>query len=108
MERSWRKNEFIETASVDTIADGLAVRVPIMEAVNTMQDTTDDVKLVSDEAMRKAMRLLFANCGLVVEPSGAIGIGAILEDRSRFAGKRVATILCGGNVTTEQAREWLF
>jgi len=54
------------------------------------------------------MKLLFETTGLVVEPSGAIGVGAILEQPERFKGKRVATILCGGNVNSEQARQWLF
>lgn len=107
MEHSWRANELKTTESVDTIADGLAVRVPIMDAIKTMQTTTDDVLLVSDDAIRKAMKLLFSHTGLVVEPSGAIGIGAVLEKPEQFRGKSVATILCGGNVTDEQAREWL-
>ncbi|MGI9483015.1 MAG: threonine ammonia-lyase [Hyphomicrobiales bacterium] len=108
MEKSWREQRQVETPSVETIADGLAVRVPIMSAVDTMQSTTDEVLLVSDSSMKEAMKLLFETTGLVVEPSGAIGIGAILEQPEMFKGKRVATILCGGNVTPEQARAWLF
>ena len=108
MELSWRAGKSVETQTVDTIADGLAVRVPIMSAVELMGATTDDVLLVSDEAMQRAMKLLFEYAGLVVEPSGAIGLGAMLETPARFRGKTVATILCGGNVTAEQARAWLF
>ncbi len=108
MEMSWRAQAVKETPSVDTIADGLAVRIPIMSAIETMKETVDDVLLVSDKSMRQAMKLLFETTGLVVEPSGAIGVGAILEQPERFKGKRVATILCGGNVNSEQARQWLF
>jgi threonine dehydratase len=108
MEMSWRAHAVKETPSVNTIADGLAVRIPIMSAVTTMRETVDDVLLVSDDAMRRAMKLLFDTTGLVVEPSGAIGIGALLEQPEKFTGKRVATILCGGNVSAEQARQWLF
>jgi len=43
----------------------------------------------------------------VVEPSGGVGLGAVLAHRERFAGQRVATIVCGGNLTESQMREWL-
>jgi threonine dehydratase len=107
MERSWRANALIETASVDTIADGLAVRSPILSAVETMQATTDDVVLAEDSTMIEAMRFLIEAAGLLVEPSGAAGLAALMADPPRFAGRRVATVLCGGNVTRAQITEWL-
>ena len=102
MERSWRQRAVIETASADTIADGIAVRVPIAEAVDDLQETVDDIVLVEDAMTLDAMRLLFAHLGVVVEPAGAVGVAAIMADRARYAGQRVATILCGGNLTPEQ------
>jgi threonine dehydratase len=45
------------------------------------------------------MRLVHRHLGVVVEPSGAVGVAAILDDPKRFAGRRVATILCGGNLS---------
>ena len=53
------------------------------------------------------MRLLYGKAGLVVEPSAALGIAAILEDPARFAGKRVATIICGGNVVPDDFQRWV-
>ena len=44
--------------------------------------------------------------GLVVEPSAALGIAAVLEDRDRFAGRHVATIVCGSNVDADAYRRW--
>jgi threonine dehydratase len=52
------------------------------------------------------MRLVFQESGLLVEPAGVVGVSAIAADRPRFAGRRVATVLCGGNVTKAQAQEW--
>ena len=52
------------------------------------------------------MRLLLQHAGVVVEPSAALGIAAVLENRERFAGRRVATILCGSNVTTDDFARW--
>jgi threonine dehydratase len=53
------------------------------------------------------MRHLHVDAGLVVEPSGTAGLAAIAERMRELAGKRVATILTGGNLTEEQVRSWL-
>jgi threonine dehydratase len=53
------------------------------------------------------MRLLFVHAGLVVEPAGAAGVAAVLE-HPVLRGSRLATVLCGGNVTPAQADEWFF
>jgi len=107
MVESWRSGTIIEHSTVHTIADGIAVRIPVPEAVADMQGTVDDALLVGDDAMMKAVRLLHQHLGLVVEPSGAVGVAALLEHPARFAGRTVATILCGGNLTPQQVREWL-
>lgn len=106
MERSWRAGRPVETLSAETIADGIAVRVPIPEAVSDMQALVDDVVLVPDALTVEAMRRLFAHLGLVVEPAGAVGVAALLAAPSRYAGRRVATILCGGNLTQAQVIEF--
>lgn len=107
MERSWRAGRPIETPEVATIADGVAVRVPVPEALTVMRSTVDEVRLVDDAAIIAAMRLAFARLGLVVEPAGAVGLAAILAAPGDFRGRDVATILCGGNLTEGQARAWL-
>lgn len=107
MFESWRTGRVIEYAEIDTIADGIGVRLPIPEVVRDMQGVVDDVVLVSDATILRAMRLLHEHLGLVVEPSGAVGVAAILEDRERFRNQLVATIICGGNVPPEQLRQWL-
>jgi threonine dehydratase len=43
----------------------------------------------------------------VVEPSGAVGLAAILENKNLFAEKTVATVICGSNLTEEQMKKWL-
>jgi threonine dehydratase len=67
----------------------------------------DDIVLVEDATMLAAMRLAHQELGLVLEPSGAVGLAALLADRARFRGRLVCTILCGGNLTPEQMRQWL-
>ena len=104
---SWRAGRVVEYAAIETIADGIGVRLPIPEVVRDMEGVVDDVLIVSDDAILRAMKLLHEHLGLVVEPSGAVGVGAILEDRARFENQLVATIICGGNLTPEQVRRWL-
>lgn len=106
MALSWRARRVVETATADTISDGIAVRLPIPEAVADIQDLVDDIVLVDDATTVDAMRRLFAHLGIVVEPAGAVGVAALLANASRWAGARVATILCGGNLTMAQVAQY--
>jgi threonine dehydratase len=106
MAQSWKQRRPVD-ASSKTIADGIAVRIPVPEAVEIMAHTVDEVELVSDEEMLSAMRRLIAEAGLVVEPAGAAGVAAIAKRAREFKGGRVATILTGGNLTEQQLGEWL-
>ncbi len=92
---------------IDTIADGIGVRSPVPQALEDLRGLVDEFLLVPDTTTLKAMRLLHQHAGLVVEPSGAIGLGAVVEHGSVFAGRRVATIICGGNLTNEQIASWI-
>jgi threonine dehydratase len=107
MALSWRRGEVVSTASSATIADGIAVRVPVPEALADMRGVVDEVVEVEDAAMLAAMRLLLAHAGLMAEPAGVAGIAALLADRERYAGRRVATPICGSNLTPEQIAAWL-
>lgn len=107
MEKSWRTGQLVFPPSVSTIADGIGVRVPIKEAVDDMRGVVDEVLLVEDSDIIAAMRLLFRTAGLLAEPSGAAGIAAIMAHPQRFRGRRVATVLCGSNLTEEQVKAWV-
>ncbi|HET7339170.1 MAG TPA: pyridoxal-phosphate dependent enzyme [Candidatus Dormibacteraeota bacterium] len=104
MALSWKAHEPV-TAPSHSIADGIAVRVPVPEALRIMESTVDDVMLVSDDEMREAMRSLFYDAGLLVEPAGAAGIAAIKKNQPTG---RVAAILTGGNLTEQQVRDWIY
>ena len=104
---SWKAGRVVSHERIDTIADGIGVRLPVAEAVADLTGTTDDVVLVTDASILQAMRLLHEHLGIVVEPSGAAGLAAILEDPARFRGQLVATVVCGGNLTPAQMHAWL-
>ncbi|MEO5740943.1 MAG: pyridoxal-phosphate dependent enzyme, partial [Vicinamibacterales bacterium] len=108
MQLSFAARKPVPTPQASTIADGIAVREPVPYAVASMADTVDDVVSVGEEAIVRAMRMVHAHLGLVVEPAGVVGIAAILEQPGRWRGTRVGVPLCGGNVTPEDARRWLF
>lgn len=98
MARSVKEGTIVTTEKADTIADGIAVRIPIPSAVKAVREVVDDVLLVDDDHIRTAMRLLKNELGLVVEPAGAAGLAAIIASPERWRGKRVAVPLGGGNV----------
>ncbi|MBB2971442.1 pyridoxal-phosphate dependent enzyme [Mesorhizobium sp. RMAD-H1] len=98
MKLSLEAGRVIETQDAGTIADGIAVRCPIPEALSMLEGCFDAVLTVSDEDIRRAMRLMVAHLGLVAEPAGAVGLAAVLASPERFRGRRVATILTGGNI----------
>jgi threonine dehydratase len=102
MEQSWRQQTLISRARANTIADGISVRVPIPEAVADMQSLVNDVLLVSDAQIVAAIKLIYEHTGFQLEPSGAVGVAAILAHPAQFAGRRVATVLCGSNITAAQ------
>ena len=106
MEASWRSGTFIERASANTIADGIAVRTPVPEALEDMKGLVDDVVLVSEDGLVHAMKMMFDRAGLVIEPAGIAGVAAVLEHQ-HLRSERLATILCGSNLTSEQVNTWL-
>ncbi|MEP6900013.1 MAG: pyridoxal-phosphate dependent enzyme [Rhodanobacter sp.] len=99
MKLSIETGRAIATSSADTIADGIAVRVPIASTLAHLRACCDDVVAVSERRIFEAMRLVHRHLGMAVEPSGAVGVAAVLDDPARFAGRRVATLLCGSNLS---------
>ena len=104
---SWRARRVVTTDSTDTIADGVAGRHPIPEVLTDLLAVADDAVLVRESSITTAMRLLLEHTGLVVEPSAALGVAAILEDPARFAGRHVVTVVCGANVDPTAFDEWV-
>ncbi|MET8143310.1 pyridoxal-phosphate dependent enzyme [Sphaerisporangium sp. NPDC005288] len=107
MTRSFRERRVVTTDSTDTIADGVAGRRPIPAVLDDLLLVADDAVLVQEVSIMAGMRMLLDHAGLVVEPSAALGIAAVLEDRDRFAGRHVVTIVCGGNVDLDAYHRWV-
>jgi threonine dehydratase len=107
MALSHQAGRVITTPEANTIADGIAVRIPVSAAVDWLTDTIDAVVLIDDDQILEAMRFAQATWARLVEPAGAAGLAAVLAQASALNGCRVATMLCGGNLTEQQIAYWL-
>ncbi|MFB6723407.1 threonine/serine dehydratase [Kribbella sp. NPDC056345] len=107
MTLSWQQQRVVTTESADTIADGVAGRRPIPEVLTDLLQVADDAVLVEESSIVAGVRLLHTQAGLVAEPSAALGLAALLENRARFAGRRVVTIICGSNVNPPDHHRWI-
>lgn len=97
MHDSFTTGRVIETASVDTVADGLAVRTPVPEALDDMRHGVDRSMLVNDARLRAAQSLVLEHTGLVTEPSGAAGVAALLE-HPPGSDQTVVAVVTGSNI----------
>ncbi|WP_324074583.1 MAG: threonine ammonia-lyase [Erythrobacter sp.] len=84
----------------DTLAEGIAVKVPGDFTSKVIAERVDDILLVDEPALEKAVALLLQIEKTVVEGAGAAGLAAVLSNPSRFAGKTIGLVLCGGNIDT--------
>lgn len=107
MTRSWHARRVVTTSTMDTIADGVAGRFPIPEVLQDLLQVADDAVLVHEASIIAGMRLLLETAGLVAEPSAALGVAALLENRTRFADRHVLTIICGSNVDPGAYHRWV-
>ena len=84
----------------DTLAEGIAVKQPGELTSRILAEYADDVVLVAERELERAVAMLVGIEKTVVEGAGAAGLAAMLSDRERYRGKKVATLLCGGNIDT--------
>jgi len=88
----------VATNTADTIADGLACRVPDAAALAIIRQGAARILTVSEAEIRRAMRILFSDTHNLAEGAGAAALAAALQEAGRLAGKRIAVIQSGGNI----------
>jgi threonine dehydratase len=104
--RSWQERRLVED-KMETIAEGLATRTAFELPQRILWELLDDFILVSDDEIRAAQRVLIAQTRNLVEAAGAAAFAGALASRDELAGRRVAVIVSGGNVSAEQLLELL-
>jgi len=84
----------------DTLAEGIAVKQPGELTSRILKEYANDVVLTSERDLERAVAMLVGVEKTVVEGAGAAGVAAMLAEPERYRGKKVATVLCGGNIDT--------
>jgi threonine dehydratase len=104
--RSWRARELLEDR-METQAEGLATRVAFELPQRILWGQLDDFVLVDEDELERAVVLMIEGTRNLVEPAGAAPLAAALQLRDRLAGRKVALVLSGGNISPAQLREIL-
>ncbi|MGH9746980.1 MAG: threonine ammonia-lyase [Candidatus Acidiferrales bacterium] len=102
--QSWKERRALNTESADTIADGLATRTTTDDNVRQLIELVNDVRLVSDDEMLRAIVHLLLNEHTVAEPAGAAATAALLKSGKEFAGKNVVLLVTGANIAPDILR----
>jgi threonine dehydratase len=93
----------VSTNSAFTFADGMAVRVPDAAALEVIRRGTERIVEVSEDEIAAAIRILFSDTHSCAEGAGAASLAALMQERERLRGRRIAVILSGGNID----RSWM-
>ena len=104
MARSVAARKVVATQAADTFADGIACRVPMLEPLEVVRRGAADVVEVGEAAIAEAIRVLYSETHNVAEGAGAAAFAALMQQRTRHPGQRVAVVLTGGNVDTATLR----
>lgn len=96
--RSWREGQMVRLGSPTTFAEGMATRVPAEMTLTLMRRLVHDMVLVSDDALREAILLLWRHTHNLAEGAGAAALAAAIQLRATLAGKTVVGVLSGGNL----------
>jgi threonine dehydratase len=104
--RSWKARELVEDR-METFAEGLATRTAFELPQRILWEQLDDFVLVGEDELRRGVLLMLERTRNLVEPAGAAPLAAALRLGDRLAGKRVALIVSGGNISPAQLRDLL-
>ncbi|NKQ53330.1 pyridoxal-phosphate dependent enzyme [Amycolatopsis sp. K13G38] len=100
--RSFEAGERVSIEVPRTIADGLMSAVPGELTFPINRKLVSSVATVTDDEIRDAMRFLFERLKIVVEPSGAVGVAALLSGKVLLPGKEIGVLISGGNISAER------
>ena len=105
--RSFAAGRVVTVPSANTRADGMATRIPDPAALELIRKGAARIVTVTDEEVAKAIRAYWRDTHNLAEGAGAAPLAALMQERDRMRGKRVAAILCGGNIDLALFRSWV-
>lgn len=94
---SLEKGVLIPSISPNTIADGLLTSLSD-RTFTIIKENVEEILLVDDEEIKEAMKLIWERMKIVIEPSSAVPLAALLKNKNKFANKKVGIIISGGNI----------
>ena len=97
----------VRTDSADTLADGMATRVPDEDALAVIRRGVARFVLVGDAEIADAMRAYWTDTHNLTEGAGAAALAAAVQEKQRLAGKKVGLVLSGGNIDFDLFRSWV-
>jgi threonine dehydratase len=101
MHDSWRQRKLLAYQQMETFAEGLATRVAFDLPMRILWERLDDFRLVTDAEMRRAILVIIETARMVAEGAGAAAVAAAYQMRDELAGKKVAAVVSGGNLTLD-------
>jgi threonine dehydratase len=104
---SFEQGRAVATNSANTMADGMACRVPVEDAVSAINRGASRIVTVSDDELRAAMRAYYSDTHNIAEGAGAAALAALMKEHTEMAGRKVGVILSGGNIDREIYRDIL-
>jgi len=104
---SFAAGPVVTTETSNTLADGMATRIPEPDALAIIRKGACRIVQVTDEEVAFAIRALWTDTHNLAEGAGAAALAAALQERNRLRGKRVGLILSGGNIDLELFRRWV-
>lgn len=104
---SFAAGTVITTESSNTLADGMATRIPDPDALDIIRKGATRIVQVSDEEIGAAIRAYWTDTHNLAEGAGAAALAAALQEKSKLQGKRVGLILSGGNIDFDLFRQWI-
>jgi threonine dehydratase len=104
---SFAAGTVVRTNSSNTLADGMATRVPDADALAIIRKGASRIVQVSDDEIGAAIRAYWTDTHNLAEGAGAAALGAALQDKAKIRGKRVGLILSGGNIDFDLFNRWI-
>jgi threonine dehydratase len=104
---SFAAGTVVRTNSSNTLADGLATRVPDADALAIIRKGASRIVQVSDDEIAAAIRAYWTDTHNLAEGAGAAALAAALQDKAKLRGKRVGLILSGGNIDFDLFNRWI-
>lgn len=104
---SFQEQRVVTTEQAITKADGLATRMPDLQAVAIINKGASRVVLVDDASIAEAIRIYYTDTHNLAEGAGAASLAAAMQERHQHSGKRIGLVLSGGNIDLEVFKSWV-